>query len=44
MAKFQCTVCEWIYDEAEEDVPFEELPEDYECPVCGAGKDFFEEI
>jgi len=26
------------------ETPFEELPEDYECPVCGAPKDVFEEV
>jgi rubredoxin len=44
MKKFRCTVCDWVYDEAEEGVPFDKLPEDYECPVCGAGKDLFEEV
>ncbi|MBN7772353.1 rubredoxin [Clostridium aminobutyricum] len=37
--KYVCQICEYEYDG---DVPFEELPEDYECPVCGAGKDQFE--
>jgi len=32
-----------VYDPAENDnVPFEELPDDWHCPVCGAGKDQFE--
>lgn len=44
MKKFECTVCQWVYDEAEEGTPFDQLPDDYECPVCGAGKDLFEEI
>lgn len=44
MKKFQCTICDWVYDEAEEGTPFASLPDDYECPVCGAGKDAFEEI
>ncbi len=44
MKKFQCTACDFIYDEEVEDVPFADLPDDYECPVCGAGKDLFEEI
>ncbi|MGV9142184.1 MAG: rubredoxin [Promethearchaeota archaeon] len=42
--KFECLVCGWIYDEEEEGTPFEELPDDYECPVCGAPKDQFEKI
>lgn len=50
MKKYVCTVCGWIYDEAKGDpdngiVPgtkFEDLPADYVCLVCGAGKDEFE--
>lgn len=38
---FRCSVCGYIYDEA---TPFEELPDDWTCPVCGAGKDLFEEV
>lgn len=44
MKKFKCTICDWVYDEAEEGTPFASLPDDYECPVCGAGKDAFEEV
>jgi len=35
MAKWECTACGYIYDEAEEDTPFEDLPDDWLCPVCG---------
>jgi rubredoxin len=51
MKKFVCTVCGYIYDEAE-GIPddgiaagtlFADLPEDWVCPMCGAGKDEFEE-
>ena len=50
MAKYKCTVCGYVYDpekgDPESDVapgtPFEELPEDWVCPVCGAIKDEFE--
>ena len=43
MEKYKCTVCGWIYDPAENDnVAFTDLPEDYICPECGAGKDMFE--
>ena len=38
---YKCTVCGWIYDEEKEGTPFSELPEDWVCPVCGAGKDMF---
>jgi len=49
MGKFKCVICGFIYDPAEGDperaiepgVPFSELPDDYVCPVCGAGKDEF---
>jgi rubredoxin len=45
MAKFQCTICGYIYDPAENDnVAFENLPEDWTCPECGVGKDMFEEV
>lgn len=48
--KYVCTVCGWEY--AEElgcpeagiapGTPWSELPEDFECPLCGVGKDCFE--
>ena len=40
--KYVCVVCGYEYDEEAEGVKFEELPEDYECPLCGVGKDQFE--
>jgi rubredoxin len=50
MDKYVCTVCGYIYDPAlgdpENDVEagtsFENLPDDWVCPVCGADKDQFE--
>ncbi len=52
MKKYVCTVCGYIYDPAEGDpengvqpgTPFEQVPEDWVCPVCGASKDLFEEV
>lgn len=42
MEKWECTVCGYIYDPAEEDgVAFEDLPEDWTCPICGVGKENF---
>jgi flavin reductase (DIM6/NTAB) family NADH-FMN oxidoreductase RutF len=49
-ATYRCTVCGYVYDPEQGDpesgiVPgtaFEGLPEDWVCPVCGAGKDEFE--
>lgn len=43
MRKWVCVVCGWVYDPAEHgDVAFEDQPDDFECPECGAGKDLFE--
>ena len=52
MAKYECTVCGYIYDPEEGDpengiepgTSFEELPDDWVCPVCGVGKDEFEKV
>ncbi len=51
MKRYVCTVCGYVYDEELGDpeqgiapgTPWEEVPEDYECPVCMVGKDQFEE-
>ena len=44
MKKYVCKICGYVYDPAENNnVPFEELPEDWTCPICGVGKDQFEE-
>ena len=42
MARYRCTVCGDIYDEEYEGVRFEDLPDDWVCPLCGLGKDVFE--
>ena len=43
MEKWVCTVCGYVYDTAENDgVKFEDLPDDYVCPLCSVGKDQFE--
>ena len=44
MKKYRCTVCGDIYDEATEEMKFEELPDTWVCPICGVGKDMFEEV
>ena len=44
MKKYRCTICGYIYDEAKEKVKFEDLPDDWKCPLCGAPKNLFEEI
>ena len=44
MKKYVCKICGYVYDPAENNnVPFEELPDVWTCPVCGVGKDQFEE-
>ena len=50
MDKYRCVVCGYIYDpiegEPDNSIPagtsFEDLPADYTCPICGAGKEEFE--
>jgi flavin reductase (DIM6/NTAB) family NADH-FMN oxidoreductase RutF/rubredoxin len=52
MAKYECSVCGYIYDPEKGDpesgvnpgTPFENLSDDWVCPICGAGKDEFEEL
>ena len=51
-AKYRCTVCGYIYDPELGDpdgniasgTPFEEIPDDWVCPICGASKSQFERI
>ena len=42
--KYKCTVCGYIYDDENEEIKFEELPEDWTCPLCGVGKELFEKV
>ncbi len=52
MKKYQCTVCGFVYDPVEGDpdsgvapgTPFEEIPDDWSCPVCGVTKSEFEPV
>lgn len=44
MAKYECTVCHWVYDEEKEGTKFSELPADWTCPICGVGTDMFEPL
>lgn len=49
MEKYVCDICGWEYDPAQglpgkgiaPGTPFEDLPEDFVCPECGASKDDF---
>ncbi len=51
MKKYVCETCGWVYDEALGDpdngiapgTKFEDLPDDFECPLCSAGKDAFKQ-
>ncbi|MFW6136652.1 MAG: rubredoxin [Candidatus Aminicenantaceae bacterium] len=52
MNKWECDVCGYIYDEEKGDpengidpgTKFEDLPDDWLCPVCGADKDQFTKL
>lgn len=52
MKKYQCNVCEYVYDPAQGDpangidpgTAFEDLPDDWVCPECGVGKDEFSPV
>lgn len=52
MDKYECTLCGWIYDPKVGDpdgdiapgTAFEDIPEDWVCPECGAGKEDFEKV
>lgn len=47
--KYVCTICGYIYDEAAGDsgngiapeTKWDDLPDDFVCPLCGVGKDNF---
>lgn len=41
LAKYECAACGYIYDEEKEGKRFEELPDDWVCPVCGDKKEDF---
>ena len=42
--KWVCDVCGWVYDEATTGVPWEDLPDDFVCPLCKHGKEDFSPI
>jgi rubredoxin len=52
MDKWECLVCGYVYDPAVGDpdggippgTPFEDLPDNWVCPECGAEKDMFEKV
>lgn len=50
MKNYVCTICGYVYNEAEgapdhgiaPGTKWEDIPEDFLCPLCGVGKDMFE--
>lgn len=52
MKKYECSVCGYVYDEAEgcpdkgiePGTKWEDVPADFTCPECGVGKDMFEPV
>lgn len=42
--KHQCLLCGYIYDDATQATKFEDLPSDWQCPLCGAQKSYFKQI
>jgi rubredoxin len=52
MQKWRCTICQYVYDPEVGDpdsgisagTRFEDIPDDWYCPLCGASKDMFEPI
>ncbi len=51
MKKYVCMICGYVYDEAEgypdggiaPGTEWEDVPEDFVCPLCGVGKEDFDE-
>jgi rubredoxin len=52
MTKYICIACGYVYDTEEGDstsgidpgTAFEDLPDDWVCPMCGVGKEMFKEM
>lgn len=52
MKQYRCSVCGYVYDPEKGDpnngvppgTPFDKLPADWVCPLCGVGKEDFEEV
>lgn len=39
--KYVCKICGYVYDDDKQEVPFEQLPDSWRCPWCGAAKSDF---
>lgn len=44
MASYECSVCGYVYDESKEGGSWDSLPDDWNCPVCGADKSQFQSL
>jgi len=44
MKIYKCSICGYLYDESQEEVPFAELKEDWRCPICRRDKSFFKPL
>ncbi|MGO9614468.1 MAG: rubredoxin [Dissulfurispiraceae bacterium] len=52
MDKWKCSICGYVYEPENGDpdsgiapgTPFENLPDNWVCPICGATKDMFEKM
>lgn len=44
MAKYKCTICGYIYDDNSEKTEFQDLPDSWNCKLCGVPKSLFEKI
>ncbi len=52
MKKYQCNICGYIYDPEEGDIDsgiapgtsFEDIPDDWSCPLCGVTKEDFSPV
>jgi glutamate synthase domain-containing protein 2/rubredoxin len=44
LAAYECDLCSHVYDEASAGVKWEDLPDDWTCPVCGSGKPSFSRV
>lgn len=52
MKSYRCVICDYIYDPTIGDrdngvavgTPFEDIPDSWVCPICGADKSNFEEV
>lgn len=42
--RYECSVCGYVYDEANADQSWEDLGDDWECPVCGADRSCFDAV